>query len=214
MGVMGLFFALCGSANAVTVETAQQVTRQFEKLTRPTNTSTPFERWAYDTALFTTTYCWRDAHPTAADTDTPNVLHLQPTATGVFTYPEDAEGEKLCESLAQKGIDPVCTHSVLHDITTRPQGDWSREYVQISHDYSRMSIEGELYCYLNDQQVQKQPYMAYLTTEWVEQPRQISIQTATGAKTALSGTILVTDKFAKGLTGKAYSEPRRVIVQE
>lgn len=206
-----IFIIITESAKAVTLETANQAVAKFEMIARPTKTSNPFEKWTYDIAGFTAEYCWSKA---TNNSQVPKSLQIKPTAWGTFSYPEDNEVEALCESIAKEGINPVCTNSSLWVANQKRSGKWSLDYLEAPKDYSKIKIEGGLYCYLNSNQIQKQFYTANITTEWTQQPHQQSIMTKNGSKTVNLGNIMIKDKFAKGLDGKQYQEPRMVIIEE
>lgn len=206
-----IYALLCGSAQAVSFETADRVVAAFKKLPRPEKDISPFEEWTYNTALYTAADCWMEARPGAK---LHPALQAEPISSGVYTAPEASSIEPLCESLATRGFQPVCTHATLWVKGGKPSPDWPLDYLQTTKDFAHMEVEGNIYCYLDAKKLQKQPYMARLTVEWTQKPQATTLQTANGPKQAVVGNVVLQDRFAKGGDGKPYREPRMVIIRD
>lgn len=190
-------------------EIADKVISQFSKLPVPNKSANTFEKWSYDTSGLAAIHCWQSLKKGSA---IPVILKsFKPTMDGSWRSPENKTTLKLCESLANKGIKPICTHSILWAKNVKRRPDLPLDYLQV-YKNKPLEIEGTLGCYLNVDQVDKQIYAGSLLATWSEKPVMKSINLADGPKNLEAGTLIITAPHVFGLNGNDYREPRLTIV--
>lgn len=207
--LMGLLF-LSLNVTLAADQTADKVLAQFLKIPKPDNKSSEFQHWTYNMAGMDAIYCWSILNK---NTPFPEALKKF-RSTKALTHASASESQTLpfCQSIAEKGFQPVCTHSVplSKDLKNR-RTDLPLDYLQVPKN-KPLSIEGTIGCYANDTQLQKQTYVGPLTAVWAVKPTMQSIMTPSGAKMLEVGTVIVTAPGTKGLDGKEYSEPKLTVV--
>lgn len=195
-------------AMAVTPGTALQAIAQFEKLHRPDRTAPAFEHWAYNTTLNTVMHC---ALAAKIDQSAP-FFNAKWTAAGAFALPDEATTERLCTSLAVKGVSPMCTHAVLWVEGVSRVPGLPGDYLQVSSKVSKLDVRGSLYCHLNTDQILAQSFSEPLAATWFMPPHPQSINVPGGPRMLNTGNVMVTASSAKGMNGLPYSEPRLAVV--
>jgi hypothetical protein len=137
-------------------EAVNKAVAQFAKLKVPGKGAHEFEKWTYDISGFTVLHCW---HFVKKKGPFPKLLEdFKVTAAGTWTSPVKQKSLKLCQSIAEKGIDPICTHSTLWVKNVKRQRDFPLDYLQV-YKNKPIEIEGNLGCYLNADQIDKQNYI-------------------------------------------------------
>lgn len=188
---------------------AEKVALEFSKLKVPGKSENSFEHWTYNTALFSTTHCWMTL---IKGVQLPKVLvNSKVTTPGTWSQPSTKDNLKTCQSLADKGIKPVCTYSTLWIKNVKRQTDLPLNYLQV-YKNKPIEVEGTLSCSLNSDQLNMQTYAGPLLGVWSEMPNMKSIQFPNGPRNLEAGTIMVTAPHAVNLMGKTYTEPRMTIV--
>lgn len=197
-----------GPPPLVSSQTVTEILAHVRDMPVPNSSANTFNRWAYATTLFTATSC-KMASPLKGMKDT--VLNKSVDYAGSYSYPSDKLITKVCESIARKGIKPICTHATFwsEGVTREPQ--YPLDYLQVYAE-TPLKVKGVLHCYLNEDQLHSQPYVGELTTVWLEKPKLRELNTNLGPKMLNLGTVQITAAYAKGLGEGAYSEPRIALV--
>lgn len=214
LAVSSLLVGVVPPVGAVSLDVANRVISRFAELQRPTRASSDFDRWTYNTTLFTAIGCWYEA----AHGQENSFLHHQHTVGGgMFTMPKPNEIEPLCQSVASHGIWPICTASTVSVPPVAQQNGLPHHMLLVSLDvamnFTPIKIEGVLHCYLNKDQVQEQDFVTPLTAVWVEKNTRKKTVLPSGWHLLKVGRILIKAPSARGLKGEPYAESRDAVIQ-
>jgi len=199
-----LLTAISTTAFAVTPETAQALVSMAERVRTPAVNASDFEKWTFDTFNMTAVSCWRAAYP---DTPLPrsHVLNRPFARAGSNVLMSDQALERMCTSLATKGLQPWCSHATLWGDREHPDATVARDYLQFDRYTAQPLVKGSLYCHLNEDQIQAQPFIPdHLVATWSTPPSVQSFMTAQGPRNLNAGTVMV-----KVLTAPGQSLPGR-----
>jgi hypothetical protein len=211
LGVL-LTIAIAAPVFAVDQSTAQAVVRTLEKAPVPSARATDFEKWSYDTLVFTARECWRAAHPSKT-AGAPSVLETAPTRTGTYSAHSQAALENVCAALASTGFTPWCATAVVQGDRRNIDVTLMRDYLQMEHYDEKPRVTGGLYCYVSKSQAKTQFFAPdELKARWVSKPALQQFQMPEGTKTLNAGTIVVEVQTAQGMSGKPFSQPFTAVV--
>ena len=151
--------------SVVPLDIAKQVVDKFTGLRRPTRSSSAFDHWTYNVALFTASSCWE-----AASSGRKRALEVTPTTQGGFLAPTEAQLPDLCGSIAKFGIRPLCTHSSVWSTTEEFRDPSLPADFLYFKDDEKPAVKGVLGCFLNNERVQLQMFPVDFVAEWEHQP--------------------------------------------
>jgi hypothetical protein len=203
---------ICATLLAVPLLTFAQsnnLIKQLNSVKVPTEKSNDFEKWTYNTSLLTGNFCWNKKY---ANQPRPDILKNNFSSAGSWILPTEAESEDLCNSIETSGIKPICTTSLVWAKGGVEDFRFPANYLKISKKNPEIIVEGTLYCYLNEKQIQKQAYTTKFLTKWIEEPVLKLMKTSKGDFKILSGTLMVIAPNAKNQMGIPYQEPRIILV--
>lgn len=189
-------------------EIAEKVVSHYSKLPVPGESANEFEKWTYDISAFSAIHCWQSLKKDSAP---PPIFKRGPIRAGTWHLPGKNETAKICQSLADKGISPVCTHSTLWAKGVKRQTDLPLVYLQV-YKGKPLEIEGVLSCYLNSDRIGEQSYVGPLSATWIQQPTMTTINLRGGSKNLETGTVMITAPHVPGFDGKEYREIRRAVL--
>lgn len=205
-----LFSPTIFSQNVAVVDSAEKIAKEFSTMEKPNKKANEFDHWKYNTMAQAAAHCWvkfKKILPTPQ-----KLAKYRPTKAGTFSLPGMSEDLKFCESLAIKGLKPVCTSSTLWVKDVKRRSDLPLDYLQVYKD-KPVVVEGVIKCYLNQDQIGMQTYVGPITAEWKEKPSFKTLNTATGPKSVEFGTLMITAPNVPGIDGlSTYSEPRLAVV--
>lgn len=197
---------------AVVVDSAEKIAKEFSNLEKPTKKSTEFDHWKYNVMGQSAGYCWSKLKKNLPKPQ--KLSKYRPTKAGTFILPNTNEDLKFCESLANKGLKPVCTSSTLWVRDVKRKNDLPLDYLQVNKD-KPVVVEGVIKCYLNQDQISMQTYVGPIKAEWKEKPSLKTLNTATGPKSVEFGTMMITAPNVPYIDGvSTYAEPKLAIIVE
>jgi hypothetical protein len=195
-----LLIALSAPAVAVSPETANSLVALAERVRTPAANASDFEKWTFDTFNMAAVSCWRAAHPKTPLAPS-HILNRPFARSGSNTLmPSDAL-ERMCTSLATKGLQPWCSHGTLWGDRKQPDGSLPRDYLQFDRYPGQPVVQGSLYCHLTEDQIHAQPFVPdRFVATWAMPPEVRSFMTSGGARNIKAGTVMVEVPTAPGQT--------------
>lgn len=206
--------ALVASAPAFAVDatTAQAVIQLLEQTPAPSARATDFEKWSYDTLVFTAVGCWRAAHPGQSQ-NVPSALKTYPSRGGTYSSPSAGELEEECAALATTGFQPWCGTASVRGDRRSMDATLKRDYLQMEQYSDKPQVSGGLYCYISKSQAKPQFFVPdELIARWAGMPVPRMFNLNGSARNLNAGTILVEVKTAPGITGAPFSQPLTAVL--